>query len=343
MRNFVTKKFSKYVAIVFVGFGTAMCGLENDDLDDFEEKESEQVNTSNTGTPASRTSPEVVQIPAGVSERESGFALTAAATAYSIALEGCLSGFNSSVATEASNSMNVYKFDSGCLGKLTQFTLNGNVYSATATGATDFTTWTAGSLAEFANTLDSTDRMRVEVISQLSSPVLVADEISYEFSQIIQAPDEVVATSITGDGHTLTVNGNAAPDFGITTVTMVGMGAAGEGQFTFKMTCNSALVGVLCLDVDMTDITYKLIEDTYAGTLTYAEAETEMGSGTTDTTLPGDAHADGNGGFTTATLTGPVTIFTKPNLLLIVAAKNGLGAPIAFQYFNVDITAQSNN
>ena len=297
--------------------------------------------SSTDPAPANRPSREQLRVTVEVNSKSGGLSLIGAATSYSIDLDGCLSGFTST-ATELSNSMNVYKFDTGCLGKLTQFEIDGKTYSAAAVGSTDFSTWAVADIATFANVLDSGDTMRVEVMSQLQSPVVTSDVITYEFAQIDSTATEVVATSITGDGHVLTVNGNAAPSFGISEVVMAGMGAAGEGLFTFKLTCSVALAGNLCKDVDMVDVAYKLIEDTYSSTLSYAQADAEMGVGISDVTLPGDAHADGNGGFNTVSLAGPVTIFSKPNLILIVAVKNGGGTPIAYQYFNVDVTVQDN-
>lgn len=331
------------------------CGQQQEEFDN---NRSESGSSSATNVTSERNSREFAYIPVTVAESQDsaiglydGFFLAANATSYSISLAGCASGFTST-ATEASTNLQVYKYDKTCLAKLTQFAINGITYSATATGATNFTTWAANDTATFANTVSSTDTVGVKVVAQLANPISGTEAVTYLFYDIEKGSDNSgLSQAVVGAGHTMTVSGQAAPSFTINAVRYVGMTAGGAGQFEFSLECSVILTNTntTCKDVTLTDIDYKLVEDTYTSTLTLANANTIFGTAGTsvaagERVVVGGTDADSNtltkGGYytnNTTPLDGPVTIHAKPNMIFIMRAGS------SYQYFNVDVTILTQN
>ncbi|MBP6217101.1 MAG: hypothetical protein KA436_00780 [Oligoflexales bacterium] len=275
------------------------------------------------------------------SQSDGGLGLTAAAATYKISITGCASGLTGT-ATEADVNLKVYKQDRGCLGQLTEFTYLTKTYKP-KTGFT-FTTWLAGDTATFENTSDPNpnDRLSVTVISQLSSPTAVADTIQYRFSYITvgatDAAPNVLSKTTVGESHVVSVPGQNPPNFNISLVTFPGISATGgTGQFVFKMTCNIAMVGDVCDGVNLTEISYKLIKDTYTGVMFVQDAQSIFPTGQSTVTVATDKHLTGNSGFNTVTLTGPGPIHQNPNMILVLGANN-----LSFQYFNVDVQTVTN-
>jgi len=270
----------------------------------------------------------------GTAGLHEGFGLVASATAFDISLEGCATGYTST-ADEGSTALQVYKFDRGCKAKLTGFEYGGRTYIPTV--ADPFTTWNAGDSALFDEAgFPGTNAITVNVISQLADPVSGTEAIVYQFSEIVKGADESILEATVGAAHTLTVDSQPPPSFTIHSVEFLGVTAAGAGQFRFTMECTTALVVDECENVDMADLTYKLVQDTYADTMNIAEANALFPAGETAVTLPGDRTAPGgvttNGGFISATIDGPNAMATNPNMIFIIQANN-----TSYQYFNVDV------
>lgn len=279
-----------------------------------------------------------------------GLGLATAATHFSIELTGCVSGYTST-GDEVNPSLNVYKYDQGCIAKLVSFELPSGIF--TPTGGTDFSSWDAGQTAVFAKTTDNTVTMGVVVIAQLPSTITGTEAVTYSFYEIVEGAD--VAVSDVGEGHTMTVDGVLAPSFTVNSVRYVAMTNTGAGQFEFTMHCSVALgnANTTCKDVTLTDIDYMLIEDAapYNGTITFAQADAldwdndstpvvggeVVNVGGNDAATPPNTLA--RGGFYTniaAPLTGPDELHNNPNMLLIFRAPNGDHA--SYLYFNVDVT-----
>jgi hypothetical protein len=279
---------------------------------------------------------QLVTIPVQVADNVNGggFSLVAA-TAYDISLDSCASGYTST-ANEASSALEAYKFDRGCKAKLTSFEVGG--FTLIPTAGDPFTTWVAGDTATFDEAGEpGTNAVLVRVVSTLADPIAGTEAIVYEFSEIDQGADEGILEATVGDSHSMTVASQPPPSFTIHSVLFVGVTAGGAGQFEFILECTSS-IGVTddCEGVDMADITYKLVEDTYAGTLDLADANALFPAGETAVAMPADREAPGgttvNGGFATVTLDGPVTLVGKPNMIFIMQA-----ADTSYQYFNVDV------
>jgi hypothetical protein len=280
----------------------------------------------------------LIKIPVKLTEKKKGFSL-ADATTYSISLTDCASGYTST-ANQNSSSLKVYKFDRDCLAKLTQFQLNGFTYTPQA--ADPFTTWQTGDTATFEVAASPSNTLQVKVISTLDDPISGTEAVEYRFSTIESGANETIADTDVGDPHTMTVAGQDAPSFTIHSVELVGITAGGAGQFEFVMECTSDITGAgattACLDVLFTDIRYKLIEDTYGSTLTYAQAQAlfPADESSVDTATEVVAVGGGgttHGGFTTVTLDGPDIMHTHPNMILVIEA-----ADLSYLYFNVDVT-----
>jgi hypothetical protein len=284
-----------------------------------------------------------VSLAPAVSSAQPTLNLVASATAYSLDLTGCLSGYTATVTEANLDGLEVYKNDRSCLAKLTQFTVNGTTYFPTA--ADPFTTWANGDTAIFDEVGEpGTTPLKVIVTSTLNSPISGTESISYGFSENIAGGDQSILWSTMDAGTKITVAANTPPSYQIYSVELVDLEVAagpnkGSGQFKFKMECNSDIaLTSTCETVDFSDLDYKLVEDTYSSTLTQGEADTIFSSAGSTITEPADRIAPAtegttNGGFVTSTLYGPKTLALKPNMILIIRSYSK-----SYQYFNVDVT-----
>jgi len=92
----------------------------------------------------------------------------------------------------------------------------------------------------------------------------------------------------------------------------------------------------------MANITYKLVKDTYSGTLAISDAMALFPAGETTTTMGTDREAPGgatvNGGFHTVMLDGPNQMANNPNMIFIMEALD-----TSYQYFKVDVATLTQN
>lgn len=275
-----------------------------------------------------------------------GGLLLSSATSYTITLSGCSSGYTST-ATNASTSLKVYKYDRGCLAKLTTFALNGKTYTV----KTAFTTWQANDTATFEVAGASpADELTLKVVTTVNNTQITAIEaVEYSYYTILLGSTSTILAATVGLDDTLAVNGQGYPSFTINSISYVGMTAGGAGQFIFKMECSSNITGAgveattACLDGLWTDMRYKLIEDTYGSVLTLAQASALFPAGESSITWATDTIAVGaggttRGGFNTSTLDGPAAMHTKPNMILVLQVRD-----LSYKYFNVDVTVLTQN
>lgn len=326
--------------LAFLGVATFVsCGPMLKNL----EVQNEDSKVEKSATP-SESDEGMVKISVGLEEKKSlsivSFYL-ASATSYSMSLEGCVSGLSYPTITNANPSIDVYKFDQGCIVKLNNFVFNGITWVPSA--GDPFSSWVTGDSAIFEDQLDPANTMSVVVNSQLDDPVSGTESVEYFFSEIVAGADQAIAKNIVGDAHALSVNGFAAPSFTIDAVSFTGMTAAGAGQFVFTLECSEAVTGSgateACAGLLLDDVTYKLVPDTYGGVLTIADAIALFPSGESvvgGKLLAGEGGTI-NGGFTTVSgagvLISPDEMHNNPNMILILEAAN-----TSYLYFNVDVT-----
>lgn len=269
--------------------------------------------------------------------------LAGVATSYSISLVSCLSGLTSTI-NQNTSSIKVYKYDQNCLAKLTSFTYNGRTYEP-STGD-PFTTWQQGDEAIFEDTLDSNNTLYVKIASTLQSPVVGNETIEYIFA------DTRTGTSVNGlistsfsTGTDLIGGSQAASSFTIYQSEFVGLGSSNEGQFQFILECTVDVSSSTCDQVDMADMEYMLVEDTYSGSPSHSQAETLFSSGGTTIDTGNDVLATNEGGTThggfitksgASVLQGPVDLVSKPNLILFLKVVGS--SDNSYQYFQVDVT-----
>jgi len=339
-----TKLAIGVIALTVTLFG---CRKSPDQKDYDDEKDtSSTIAGVGGGTVAAR---DTINIPLMVDY--AAFSLATPATAYSVTLDGCLSGYTDTVTEANLDGVEVYKDDRNCLAKLTSFTVGGKTYTNVAAGATDFTTWLAGDTATFS---DGTDTLGVQVASQLDSPITGTEAIVYNFSDILDAAsDNTVAEADVSDAHAITVEGIDPPQFKLKAVTFQSMDdITGAPEFIFKLECvDDATSGAptsqdmttgiaansLCGTIDLDDIDYKLILDTYGSVMTAGDADAVFATAGDVITMPTDQYqdiVDSEEGFNTVVLDGPGGLGTPGNENMILILNSGG----SYTYYNVDVT-----
>ena len=319
--------FGKVVCASLALTVIAACGpvLESVGLESDDEK-----------TVASET--ELLSLDVNVETQAQAFAL-AAATKFNISLGACASGYTAE-ANETKAALNVYRFDRGCLAKLTSLEYGGIVYLPSA--GVPFTTWLPGDSAIFTD--GGSNSIRVTVAAQLSNPVGTLDTVAYSFTEIAQGTDQVLEKNVVGSGKTMSVEGQAAPSFQVKSLSFTGITVAGAGQFSFSLECTQALTGSgvdsICKDLKLSQLKYILVKDTYSGTLNSTQAAALFASGSSSIALS-EVRAAGsggmaNGGFASQTLVGPDQMHLNPNMILVIE-----GAAASYLYFNVDVSTLS--
>ena len=280
---------------------------------------------------------DLISLPFNLTSTSTGLLDLRAADGYSIKVEGCNSGY-SGTSNEATRDVKVYRGDSNCLAKLESITLDGTVYQP-AFGS-GFQTWQPGDIATFQKVGSAETSLRVLVRSQLSSPVLTSDVISYSFSEIKKRDPNQIPEPTIAEAHSVTIDGELAPQFQIQLSSFKGINSKGGGLFEFTLQCNQMQIGSdlqsSCGGALNKEIDYKLVEDTFAGNLEYKDALKLFA--TPGTFVQGaDNHAPGtlskNGGFkTTGPLSGPDELHKKPKMILVLR-RGG----VSFTYFNISI------
>jgi hypothetical protein len=310
------------LVVVSLAMGLAACGPKLQSV-------SEQ-DGSATADPSRR---ETVTVGVNLAERKAGFAL-AGVTNYSMSLEGCASGYSETSITQSNPSIDLYKFDQNCKVKLNSFIINGASY---APGTDAFTSWLADDSAIFESAT-STEKFTVKVISQLSSPIATADTVSYAFTQLLEGDDALIAKDVVGANHTISVSGIDAAAVDIIGVAMTGMSGAGAGEFKLTLECANNVTGTgaatACGSNLLTSLKYRLVEDTYGGTLNETSAAdlfASAGTSVDSNDILAIGSAAPKGGFA-VTVSGPSPIHTKPNMLFVIQSGGA-----SYKYFNVDV------
>lgn len=327
-------------ALVFLGAacGSAVsCSDETDPESDPEEEASPtRGSVPIAGTGSSLPRPRL-KIPISIDvAADSGLQLTSA-TAFTITLAGCASGYTATVTQANADGLEVYEHDRNCLAKLTQFTWNGTVYYPTASDP--FTSWQVGDIARFDETGEpGAAPLYVGVSAALQTPVTASDQIRYSVLDNDSGATRSLLAGTIGTSGSIPVNPQPAPSFNVKSIELVGLDAATEGaKLVIILECTSSIgISNTCASVDLATIDYKIVSDTYGGTLDQSQADAIFSTAGTSVSLPDDRIAPGdsgttNGGFRTVTLTGPANFASNPNTLLVLRSGS-----TSYQYFNID-------
>lgn len=277
-------------------------------------------------------------------------------TSYVVNLSGCASGLTGNNGT--TGQLNVHLKDTGCLGKLTSFVINGTTYQPIGSNAVPFTTWAVGNTATFQGS-SASDLIYVQVISQLSSPIQLTDTVSYEFYYNNLGTNNNGSAAVS-NSDTISIGGQDAPNFSLSSgnITFNGVDINGSGIFTFTLTCvNGPMLtganpsykticptlsgGTTGVDVGV-NFSYKLIAGSVGGTITLAQAIAAFNAGgDSNVTLSSTYLPAGNNTFVTLPLTGPGVISSNQYMILILQSKNSANPSnpslSSFQYFAINL------
>ena len=298
-----------------------------------------------------------------------GLGLVSTGTSLAVSVDGCASGYTvGSAATPQTitSVVNLYNGDYTCLVKLQRFTLGATSYSSVATGATNFSTWTAGSVATFANVSSSTDTIKVYVIQQVDSPLSGSSAVIYKFTDIASATTSSLGQSAVSTPVPLTVQGQTAPNFTLVQGRYLSTNSNGSGNLSFTLACGTTVSGTgaseTCSGVNLTtQLDYIFIPDAYSqGAITVGQANsafgantptaiTATGTGGTGTTIAAggtdlNSNTVTNGGFHTSNssplITGSTPIYPS-NLayVFILRQRDGSGNTMSYLYFYVNIAS----
>lgn len=317
------------LAIVLSTFSINACGpvLETVGISSGSDKETAE------------TESELIAIEVSVDEGEDTAFRLAAASKFQIDLEGCASGYTSSM-DELSPGLNVYKFDRNCKARLVSLEYSGISYTV---GNVPFSTLNVGDEAEFVDA-SGNNRLRIAVTAQLSNPVAVTDTVAFAFVEVAAGADKVYGKNEVATRKTMSVGGQEAPSFDVKALYFDSITESGAGEFRFDLECLSAMSGSglssLCNDLTLSQLKYVLVEDIYDGDIDATEAAALFASAgssvAVDEVISAGSGGLANGGFATGSLVGPDQMHLNPNMLLVIQ-----GAGTSYLYFNVDVTTIS--
>jgi len=273
-------------------------------------------------------------------------------TTLNVAVTGCASGY--SFATGAITSVvNLYNGDRNCLVKLKSFVFGTTTYSATATGATDFTTWLAGDTATFANTTSATDLITVFARTQVSSILTLSDAVLYNFTDVQGSTTSSTASDAISTPVSLTVNGNAAPDFTYLDSRIMSTNVNGTVVLKLQFQCPNTVTGTSptesCDGLAEANMDYIMVENTYSNAaLTVAQVNAIFAAGSPTAVTQDAAGAAGvgtvstspKGGIQTSSTTVGAPLYpSHQNQLIIIRLRDG-GTPnltLSYEYFYINI------
>jgi len=308
--------------------------------------------------------PNTIKIPFKLTnQNSSGLELVpSVATNINVQITGCISSYTFGPGAITVGNIELFIGDRSCLVKLTSFDFNSKTYSATASGATNFTNWTtpgaAGSIATFANTVLSTDTIKVFLISQVTQGgVLGTDIIAYTFTDIQAGTAKSVGTVSVQTGVPLTVQGRAAPNFTILAARFLSINANGSANVSFTAQCGAGVSGSAgaysCSSIPETQFDYIFIPDAYSqGSITVAQANAAFSANTPTSVASGNEVGAGgsdlnsntvtNGGFYTSNAS-PLVTGTTPfaasslNYVFFIRAKDANSNTSSYIYYYVTL------
>lgn len=323
-----TKGLSHFIAAGALALSA--CG----DYENANEKASNQQESMGQVSEASLN--EFTEVNLFVSHNQKSFSL-AVANSFEMSLEGCATGYENPDIRESS--VQVYIQDRGCIVKLNRFTNGTTTWVPSLEDP--FESWLAGDVATFEDVADPSQKMRVVVTSQLSSPIEEGEVVGYSFSRIVQGADEVIGESVISERHELSVNGEDAPSVAIKGLQYLGVTPEGAGKFNFTLECLESVLGsdseTTCRDQKLVDFKYVLVKDQFEGSLTLEQAAdlfaTEASSVEPTEILSSGTIGTDNGGFITKVLNGPEQMHKNPEMILVLQVNE-----TSYLYFNVDIT-----
>jgi hypothetical protein len=255
-----------------------------------------------------------------------------AATSFKVDVTGCESGY--SVTNQTTSPIYLYKHDLSCAATLKEFVFGGTTYTGVLTGA-------AGTSATFTDSGSKT--LRVTIASQLSSPIVTADKIAFNFLENKAGSNSLPPGSSYSEGHNIDVSGLEAPNFEIKDVDLISQAAGGIPTYAIRFECQSnvtaanecpaasgSLQAISAMDI-------KVVEDAFGGSPTSAQAETvfsTVGSTATAIAVRTGTPPIAKGGMSTSAV-GPGPMYQKRNLIVFV--RYTVSGASAYRYFNMDI------
>lgn len=251
---------------------------------------------------------------------------------WTINVTGCKSGYTTTVESTASEpkaNVALYNFDEGCMAGLIKFTFNGLEYTKDQGGALN---GPAGDSAVFVN---GSSKITIKVTTQLDSPLSASSKAAFNFFESAAGPDKPLDNY--SAGHNLTLTGVEAPNFNIFDATLTAM-PGGVPTFAFRFECLNIVAANACPTPGgdaqpMADMDVKIIDDTFGGTPTYADAESAFATPGTSTTADGSI---GTRGGMTASVVGIGPMYSHRNLIVFIRYTL-TSAGSSYRYFNVDI------
>jgi hypothetical protein len=254
------------------------------------------------------------------------------ASTFKVDVTGCESGY--SVTNQTTSPIYLYKHDLGCVATLKEFVFGGTTYTGTLTGA-------AGTSADFSD--GGSKSLRVSIASQLSSPIVTADKIAFNFFEIKAGANSLPPGSSYSEGHNIDVSGVEAPNFEIKDVDLTSQATGGIPTYAIRFECQSNVTGSnecpaasgSLQPISAMDI--KVVEDIYSGAPTSAQAEAlfaTAGSTATPIAVGAGTPPIAKGGMSTSAV-GPGPMYQKRNLIVFV--RYTVSGASAFRYFNMDI------
>jgi hypothetical protein len=293
-------------------------------------------------------SPDEEQIPIDVDIQFTGPSLTAQGlidnfevTDFQMDIVSCKSGFTKSVTSTTAvpvTSVALYSSDVGCAVALKSFTFGGNTYVRP-----DGTGLSTGSAVFQAQNLSRT--LTVSVFQNLPSPLVSGGKAVFTFQEVLLGADFTISNFATS--HSMDVNGIAAPPIKFTAggIYIEDINRTTKVPLFFvKLECMSVITAPNLCPAPLgspqafSNMKVRLVDDTYGGVVTFADAEAIMANGTLvgpAATLP--ASAGFNGGFSLS-ISGPGNFFNLRNLLLLARFQDPANpTSVSYRYFNIDI------
>ncbi|MFW7379881.1 MAG: hypothetical protein ACOH5I_13800 [Oligoflexus sp.] len=191
-----------------------------------------------------------------------------------------------------------------------------------------------GQSATYVNNADPNDKLTIYIESQLSSPLSATETVIFSYTEAKQGTAKNLNGADVGNQQNLEVSGQPAPQFEISNLVFNGIvDSQGVGAFTFTVECQVPITNDgtdnFCDDLNLNDVRFQLIEDTYSGEMSMADAANvfDANAGQAVGSLTGN-------GFET-TLNGPGRMIDYQELIFIMEGKS------SYRYFTVNIEALS--
>lgn len=199
----------------------------------------------------------LIKIPVDLASTGSGLYLATQLLDFHLRLDGCESGYRIEAIPDGATNVEVFEGDTGCRVELMGIDENNAPLDAIET----FTDYQPGDRAIWADSDNHNQLLVLDVVSQLSNPIIADDKVQYFFHQVSPGETEEIDIKTLQQASSITVAGVSAPGYSLKAIQME-KAKQKQVETTFYFECADGYRDgneFLCQDQKYSELSYAFV------------------------------------------------------------------------------------